>query len=171
MVRSRTAILTVAVLAVASLCFAQTSETKPAAKADPSRKVSQQAVIPQAVQERLIAREKDLFAAEQRRAFAVIDEALAEDFHEIASDGQLHTKAEVMPLIADVKVEDYSLRDFKVLPIGDQCAIVTYRADIKASYKGQYFPPKLYLSSVWVRRSGSWRMMFHQATPVPEASE
>lgn len=171
MVRSRTAFLAVAVIAVASLCFGQTSKTKPAAKPSSAQKgvVATQAGIPKAVQDRLIAREKDLFAAEQRRAFAVIDEELSEDFHEIGSDGQLHTKAEIMPLIKDVKIEDYSLTDFKVLPMGDQCAIVTYAADIKASYKGQNFPPKLYLSSVWVRRHGSWQMTFHQATPIPEA--
>lgn len=169
MVRARTAVLTVILLSVASLCVAQT-KTQPSAKGHAAEKnATAQAQIPQAVQERLIAKEKDLFAAEQRRAFAVIDEALAEDFHEIASDGELHTKAEVMPLIGDVKIEDYSLTDFKVLPVGEQCVILTYRAEIKATFKGQYFPPKLYMSSVWVRRQGSWRLTFHQATPAPQA--
>lgn len=166
MVRSGIALLTI-VVAVVTLSFAQ---AKPAVKGNPAQKAAPaQAGIPKAVQERLITREKDLFAAEQRRAVAVIDEALAEDFHEIASDGELHTKAEVMPLLNDVKIEDYTLSDFKVLPIGDQCAILTYRAEIKASYRGQYFPPRLYMSSVWVRRQGSWRLTFHQATPVPES--
>jgi hypothetical protein len=169
MVRPHIAFLTVLVLAISGICFAQT-KTKSAAKVNPAHKnATAPAAIPNAVQERLITREKDLFAAEQRRAFATIDEALAEDFHEIASDGELHTKAEVMPLIGDVKIEDYSLTDFKVLPIGERCAIITYRADIRATYKGQYFPPKLYMSSVWVRRQGSWRLTFHQATPVPQA--
>ena len=171
MVRLRSALLLVlAMLAAAIFCPAQTSKTRPEAKPTQEQKRrTAQPVISEATQERLIKREKDLFAAEQRRAVAVVDEALAEDFHDIASDGQLHTKAEIIPMLADVKIEDFSLSNFKVLSLSDQCAIVTYRAEIKASYKGQSFPPKLYLSSVWVRRHGSWQIAFHQATPSLES--
>jgi hypothetical protein len=147
----------------AQLTFAQTHQrTKPNATAQPKTLISQE------VQDRLVTREKDLAGAEQRHNIAVIEEALAEDFHELATDGRLYSKSDIMPMLKDITIEDFDLSDFKVFPIDADSVVITYVSTVKGNYKGQPFPPRNAISSVWVRRHGSWKIVFHQATPVPE---
>lgn len=132
---------------------------------------TQSSVLPQETLDRLVAREKELAAAKKRHAIATIDEALADDFHELAGDGRFYAKSDIMPMLKDVVIEDFSLSDFNVFPINSHCVMITYTSAVKGNYKGQPFPPKNALSSVWVRRSGSWRVFFHQATPTTEKAD
>ncbi|HYG98664.1 MAG TPA: nuclear transport factor 2 family protein [Terriglobales bacterium] len=171
MARPRTVFLSIAfLLLVAFLCGAQSTTRKHSTTPQPARAaLLLSESVTKRIEEQLIKREKDLAAAEQRRAIAVVEEALAEDFHEIGIDDRLYTKADVVPMLPDVKIEDYSLTDFKVVPLNKESAVVTYIANVQGSYKGEAFPKKNCVSSVWARRNGSWRLVFHQATPVPES--
>lgn len=160
---------------IAAAAHAPAPAQEPRTKVNPATaaktRAAQSTAVSQDVQDRLIAREKDLAAAQQRHAVAVIDEALADDFHELASDGRLYAKSEVMPMLKDVIIDDFSLSDFKVFPIDADSAIVTYGSTVKGNYKGQTFSPKNALSSVWVRRHGSWQIVFHQTTPIPAKAD
>jgi hypothetical protein len=164
---TRVMIVCVSLVLCAVVCSSQTA--RPTPKSRIAKTAERSGVVSEQVQKRLIQREKELAAAEQRHAVAVIDEALSDDFHEISSDGRLYDKAYIMPLLPDVKIEDYSFEDFKVLPISNDSVLITYIANVKGTFKGEPFPPSNRLSTVWVRRHGSWRVMFHQATPVLEA--
>jgi hypothetical protein len=153
---------------VVGLAQAASPKVKPSAT---TGKAAVQSVhtLSQQVLDKLVAREKDLVAAEQRHATAVIDEALADTFHEISSDGHLLEKAEIMPMIPDARIDDFSLEEFRLFPVYNDAVLVTYVANVKGNFKGQPLPAKSRLSSLWVRRHGSWQMVFHQATPVLEA--
>lgn len=120
------------------------------------------------VQDQLVSRERDLFAAQQRRNLAAVEEELAEDFREIGSGVKLYTKAEVLALLKDMQMIDHSLSDFRVLPLDNSSALVTYVANITRRAGGQETTTRSHRSSFWLRRHGSWRIVFHQSTPLPE---
>jgi hypothetical protein len=49
--------------------------------------------------------------------------------------------------------------------IDKDSAIITYKANVKGSYKGKEFPPNpTYVSSVWAKRNGKWMVVYHQET-------
>ena len=71
----------------------------------------------------------------------------------------------------DLKVNDVRFEDFRVEYAGRDGALVTYVAHVDATYQGQPLPPRVAVSSLWVRRGRQWKLLFHQATPKPETSK
>ncbi|WP_434740121.1 nuclear transport factor 2 family protein [Micromonospora sp. SH-82] len=59
--------------------------------------------------------------------------------------------------------EGFTLDQERVVPLGPDSAVITYRANAQVAGRGTF---RLYMSSVWVRRDGGWKLMFHQQTPV-----
>jgi hypothetical protein len=62
--------------------------------------------------------------------------------------------------------EGFTLDQHKIVPLSDDSAVVTYRANAEVAGRGTF---RLYMSSVWVRREDGWKLMFHQQTPVSES--
>jgi hypothetical protein len=60
----------------------------------------------------------------------------------------------------------YQLDDAKVLPLGAESALITYRATVRLADSDFSF--QLYMTSVYLRRDGRWRLTFHQQTPVKD---
>ena len=136
-------------------------QTAPSA---PGRKVS----AARKLEEAAIAREKSLAEAEKRHDWESISRHLADDFVEIAGNGKLYTKAEVAQYFPEVRVQEATLDNFRVLQLGPDAVLLFYTADAQATFQGQPIPGRNYVSSYWARRAGKWRMVFHQATPIPE---
>ena len=61
----------------------------------------------------------------------------------------------------------WSIDDVRVLPLGDDAAVVVYAAAAQRAGQPEY---RALLSSTWVRRAGEWRLALHQQTPVPDGS-
>lgn len=116
----------------------------------------------------LVALENDLARAEKLHNLALIDSTLAPDFLEIAGNGRLYTKAEIMQVVKDVQIDDYALTDFHSVDVRDDVAVLTYQATVRGSYQGQPFPYKNLLSSVWHRQKGHWQLVFHTSNAVPQ---
>jgi len=116
----------------------------------------------------IIALERQMVEAEKAHDLKFIDSTLAPDFLEIAGDGRLYTKPEIMEVVKDVQIDDYALDNFHVSMLGDDIAIVSYEVSVRASYKGQSFPARNHLSSTWRRQKRRWQMVFHTSTPVPQ---
>ena len=117
----------------------------------------------------LVMLEKDLVRAEKMHNLSFIDEVLAPDFVEVAGNGRLYTRAEIMEIVKDIQIDDYALDNFRVLNVRDEAGIVVYEAAVRGSYKGQPFPARNLLSSTWRRQKGRWQMVFHTSTPIPQA--
>jgi hypothetical protein len=64
----------------------------------------------------------------------------------------------------DLKIEMMKAADMKVIDIGADAAIVTYKLDQKGSMMGMAFPPTVYASTVWKNTGGTWHAVFHQET-------
>jgi hypothetical protein len=124
-------------------------------------------MISKELEEHLIAKEMDIVAAQERRDFSAVAAVLAEEFHEIGSSGKLFSKSEVLNAIQEVRIIDYSFDHFKLLPIDDEYVILTYIATVKRSHQGKEHCNRAHRSSTWMKRDGSWLVVFHQATPLP----
>ena len=94
-------------------------------------------------------------------------ELLADDFVEFGSSGRVFGKREIIEAVRNAPPPDStrrSLHDFKVVELGPDVALVTYRA---LRYEGRERREVRSLrSSLWKRSAGggAWKMVFHQGT-------
>ncbi len=123
-------------------------------------------IISKELEEKIISKERSILAAQKRRDFEAVEAALAHGFLEIGGSGQLFSKTQALERMKFVHVLDYSLERFRLVSVDDTCVILTYIATVRRRYKGEEYSNSSYRSSTWVERSGSWRVIFHQATPV-----
>jgi hypothetical protein len=127
-------------------------------------------MISKELEEQLITREKDIVAAQKRCDFSAVEAMLAEGFHEIGGSGKLFSRSDVLRALRDIRIIDYTLDQFRILPANPGCVIVTYMTSVKRSYMGQEYWNRAYRSSTWIEQDGAWRVIFHQATPLPAAT-
>lgn len=116
------------------------------------------------VEESIIAMEKQAWAAVKGRDTKAFSDLFAADGM-MADSGGFSTRDAFYKSLPDLTITDYTLSDFKVMMIDKDAAIITYKADVKGSYKGQAFPPNpAYVSSIWTKRGGKWVAVYHQET-------
>jgi hypothetical protein len=87
---------------------------------------------------------------------------LAEDFCEFGSSGRVWTREEILELLANGDYSPPSIADFKCDLIGEGVALVTYRT-VRAEAETGLRSAAL-RSSLWTKKSGEWRVRFHQGT-------
>ncbi|HZR29144.1 MAG TPA: nuclear transport factor 2 family protein [Terriglobales bacterium] len=118
------------------------------------------------LEEKLIARERSIFAAQKRRDLPAVEAVLAHGFRQISGSGHFFSKAQVLDRLKFVYLLDYWLECFKLVPIDPKCVVLTYIIRVERRYKGQEYANRTYRSSTWVERNGTWQVIFHQATPL-----
>ncbi len=116
--------------------------------------------------------ELKLLHTDMRDNPTVIDELLDSGFEEIGSDGQVHSRQEVVAwLLNKDSAQQWSLVDFRIKSLSNDMVIAIYRAvrhdPVQATGKNDN-EQKAYRgsirSSVWQRHDDFWKMVFHQAT-------
>ncbi len=164
------------IVLASSMCFAQEHRPDYSAKDIGARQIEQreaQAEKPAGPPLSLFAAplaalERDLVRAEKQHDLALIESTLAPDFLEIAGNGQLCTKPVIMQVVKDIQIDDYALSDFRSVEVREDVGVVTYTATVRGSYRGQPFPRRNLLSSVWHKqKKGRWQMVFHTSSPIP----
>lgn len=114
-----------------------------------------------------IGAEKNFLAAVKKGDAGFLNRTLTEDFSYVESDGQLHERQEAIDDLGDggTEITPYS---FKVVPAGDNTAIVTYDAIVKVPDSEDQGPPPRYqhYTSIWVKQAGEWKLKFQQTTPT-----
>jgi hypothetical protein len=109
--------------------------------------------------------ERELLDPAVRRDRNRVDALLHDDFLEFGSSGRMWTRTELLDLLV---TEDYfppAMEAFDCRMLAPDLALVTYRtmrADPQTAARRT-----VNRSSIWVRANGTWRMRFHQGTPVP----
>ncbi|HTD25117.1 MAG TPA: nuclear transport factor 2 family protein [Terriglobales bacterium] len=128
-------------------------------------------MISKELEEKLIANERSILAALKRRDPSAVATALADGFYEIGKGGKSYSKAEIMNALKDpAAITDYSLEQFRLLRVSASCMIVTYIATVRRRLQGKEEVTRAYRSSTWIEQAGSWRMIFHQGTPITRDS-
>lgn len=99
------------------------------------------------------------------RASAVrLEELLDADFHELGVSGAVWTRAAIIEALRDEAFSPRTMSDFRVLRMASDVALVTYRAHREATPERP--AADSLRSSLWKRRQGRWRMVFHQGTAL-----
>lgn len=104
------------------------------------------------------------------RTFTSLESAsdlLDDDFVEFGRSGTVYTKAEtVAALIAGVEAAGWAadLADFATRFLSVDLALVTYTSFRR--YGDGRTDRRSLRSSVWRKRDGRWRIVFHQGTPT-----
>jgi len=126
----------------------------------------------------LQAKETAGWEAVKKKDWDAFGKLLASDYIEALDDG-VHDKTTTLQMIKDLDLTDYTLSDWKLLPIDKDAAIVTYTATEKGTFKGQSFPSGPYReAAAYVNRNGEWLAVYYQETlsrppmpPPPAAKE
>jgi hypothetical protein len=107
--------------------------------------------------------EEALLDAAIRRDRKQVEALLAEDFLEFGSSGRIWTRAQILDLLATEIYTAATVKDFECSLLSEEVALVTYRAErTRPDVQGSSLR-----SSIWTKKSGAWRMRFHQGTHQP----
>ncbi|MDX6402809.1 MAG: hypothetical protein QOH70_264 [Blastocatellia bacterium] len=117
----------------------------------------------------LVAKEKSAWDTLKQKDYAAFGNLLASDYVEVTSEG-VFDKTGIVADVKDFNLTDATFSDWKMLPIDNDAAILTYNTTLKATYKGQAVPPGPYHSAAaWVNRDGKWLSFYYQQTLVTTA--
>ena len=109
-----------------------------------------------------------MYAAEKAKDLKFIFAHLAEDFAEVAGDGKIYHRSDIEAEWPNVQVNDYQVGDrvFKLMTLDS--AYLSYLLEVDATFKGQPFPKRFRVTTVWTRSKGEWKVRFEQGTVIPE---
>jgi len=118
---------------------------------------------PSALEQTLISAEKDFIAAAKKGDPAFFKRTLTDDFSFVGFDGQLYSRQDVIEQLSDGGL-DLLPYDFKVIPVTDTVAIVTYDVVVRVPPAEDQGPPPRYqhFSTTWVKQNDAWKMKFQQ---------
>ncbi|MQM37695.1 hypothetical protein KBTX_01697 [wastewater metagenome] len=86
------------------------------------------------------------------------------EFREIGYSGREHSRDSILANLSDREPPGVHAEGFRYQRIAPDAVLVTYRA-AHVSPDGR-LSRHAFRSSVWLRESGCWRMIFHQGTPA-----
>jgi glyoxylase I family protein len=104
--------------------------------------------------------EEKLLNAGIRKEPEELENLLSADFLEIGSSGRIYNRAETVEALKDETPAEFTLSDFKAVRISEDIILAVYKAA-----RGRNASLR---SSIWRLENGSWKMRFHQGTPVKE---
>jgi hypothetical protein len=122
----------------------------------------------QAVEQQITSTLHQMYEAEKRSDLQFIRAHLADDFAEVAGDGNLYHWSDLEANFKDVVLNDVKLSDciFKLMTADS--AYLICRMDLSATFKGQLFPAHLRVSYMWTRSKNDWLLRFEQGTVITE---
>ncbi|APC35418.1 MULTISPECIES: nuclear transport factor 2 family protein [Nocardiopsis] len=115
---------------------------------------------------------KELFDLEHR-GWEAISSANADFYREMVTDDTVVVEHDGVgtgqDLVEEIEANDspfvgFTLENPKLVRITDDSAVLTYRATAEVTGRDMVY--RLYMTSVYARRDGAWRLLFHQQTPV-----
>jgi len=113
----------------------------------------------------LIANTKAVPAAWKKKDADFFKRTLTDDFLEIAIDGKVYGKNDVLEGVHMADVQEYSPYDARIVPINpDFAVIVTYDCIVRMNLGEEPVPRYQHISNVWVKQGDEWRLKFQQAT-------
>jgi hypothetical protein len=108
-----------------------------------------------------VALQKSFIAAQERGDGEYVKNAVADDFTGIESNGEPTSRSEFISVGRGEKPgQSPILYDFKVIPLDENSAVVTYNAVLPANQNDRY----QHMSDTWVNENGHWKLKFQQST-------
>jgi hypothetical protein len=93
-----------------------------------------------------------------------LEQLLHSGFHEVGRSGRRYTRETVINfLAAQASAPTVEATDYALTPLTEGCALLTYRSALRDA-DGTLREHAL-RSSVWLRSSVGWQLLYHQGTP------
>ncbi len=124
-----------------------------------------------AVEKQITGTLRQMYEAEKRKDLGFVLSYLADDFSEVAGDGGIYHRADIEAGWSDVVLKDYKLSDCVFKLMTSDAAYLTCKLELDATYKGQPFPQRFRLTTVWTWKKDRWLIRFEQGTIIPESSK
>jgi hypothetical protein len=151
-------------LALASLTFGLQPAARAQAKQPSSKPAGTTAADADlsALLESKVKTEWDAFKNKTPQPYA---DLLADDYISVETDNlgarnKVHAVKEVQQSV----VVDYTLSLFKTTMLGPDATLVVYESFMRFPRTATRKFLRLYVSEIWVKRSGQWKMLHHQET-------
>jgi hypothetical protein len=135
-----------ALIAVAPICFAQTSPSKS------DKSTSKGTTITDS--------EKAAWEAYKNKQADVFKKYLTTDYCGVYAEGIKNVDKEVADM-EKTELRDYSFADMKVVFPSADVAVATYKATLQSSSGGQDTSGTYNVASVWIKKGGKWLVIFH----------
>ncbi len=113
-----------------------------------------------AFDQQLIDQQKQLLQATQSKNSAVVDQAIADDFQGIETNGDFYDKSEVVDSAQTGKPKEVRAYDFRVVKLTDDSAVVAYNLIVPGEH-----PRYRHMADTWAKIDGQWKLKFRQITP------
>lgn len=138
-------LLAITLLAVAGLCVAQTGAKS-------------------SLDKTIVEKSRATWEAYKSRNITDIKALTGDDYVSYTLSGYSNLQQDIAT-IDKLNIEAYSIDDPKVSWVTPTVAILRYKCALKGSFDGKAFVP-VYSTEVWVKRSGRWKIVSYQETPV-----
>lgn len=98
---------------------------------------------------------------------AAVAALLDDRFREVeeGASGFGDKKAEVA-MVDEFEISTYTLKDFKITPLGPNAALVNYRAHYEGKADGENINTNTAYGEVWVRKGDRWKALYVQETAL-----
>ena len=117
-----------------------------------------------ALQQKLATLERKAWEAFKSQDLKMMKEVVAEDALSADMNG-FATMDHFESMMKDYLVESFTLRDWKLIRLGKEAAVLVYVVTVSAKYKDQPVPPGPYFASTtYLERGGKWVAVYHQET-------
>jgi len=120
---------------------------------------------PSQLQAEIVAKERQELEALKNGKVQEFSDLMAEDAIFMDSHGSAG-KAEVVGHLSDLKLLEYAMADIKFVAVSPQSGIIAYKLTQKGRENGKDFADTVYVSALWVKRSGKWVCLFTQESPA-----
>ena len=117
------------------------------------------------LQQTLIDAQQRAANAEIKKDAAFFAHALAEDFTEVDPNGDTSDRDDFVKGISDSDITNILLYNFKLVPLNDGAAVLTYDRVILRTKRDFGSRRYQHVSSTWVKDGADWKLKFQQITP------
>jgi len=124
-----------------------------------------------AVEKRITDTLHQMYEAEKRKDLKFVLSHLAEDFAEVAGDGGVYHRADIEAGWSDMTLKDYTLSDCVFKLMTRDAAYLSCKMEVDAAYRGQPFPKRFRVTTVWTGHKDEWLIRFEQGTIIPETAK
>jgi len=144
--KKRFILLSVTLMALDPVCFAQASPAKPAKSASNETTITDL--------------EKSAWEAYKNKQGDAFKKLCSKDYYGEYAEGIKNLDGEVADM-AKTDLREYSLADIKVVFPSSDVAVMTYKTTMQETSEGKDMSGTYNSASVWVKKGGKWLGVFH----------
>ncbi len=117
--------------------------------------------------EMLMNMERKMFETIKNKDLKAFGAMLTDDAINVDPMNLSWSKAEIVQYLTPFVLEEYNLKDMKVIWFDKDCAAVFYVFSGKGKIGDQEMPPgDTRVSTIWVKKGDQWLARYHQESPV-----